>query len=76
MAADRHDRVSLITGTLSVEAPPSNAAQCLHLAAFLRVSVSYFSLSPSLFQSFTFQADFSITVPPFSALKGYFGMYG
>lgn len=27
MAADRYDRVALITGTLSVEALPSNAAQ-------------------------------------------------
>lgn len=27
MAADRYDRVALITGTLSVEALPSNAAK-------------------------------------------------
>lgn len=54
------------------------AIKCCTVSACIRLPFSD-SLSPvslSLFQSFTFQADFSIIVPPFSSLKGYFGTYG
>lgn len=71
MAADRNDRVSLTAGALSVEAPPSNAVQWMPASGSLQ-GLRVFSLSLP-FQSFTFRADFSITVPPFSSLKGYFG---
>lgn len=73
MDADRNDRVSLIAGRLSVEAPPSNAAQWMPASSCPSKTLCVLSVSLP-FQSFTFQADFSSTLPPFSSLKGYFGI--
>lgn len=71
MAADRNDRVSPIAGMVSVEAAPSKAAQWVPASGCPSKTLCFLSL-PTL-QPSTFQADFSITVPPFSSLKGYFG---
>lgn len=69
MAADRNDRV--IAGMLSVEAPPSNAAQWMPASGCPSKTLCFLCLP--LFQSFTFWAVFSITAPPFFSLRGYFG---
>lgn len=71
MAADRNDRVSVIAGTLSVEAPPSNAAQWMPASSCPSKTLCFLCLPPPTFSHLPFgliSASLFLLSPPWKAI--------